>query len=143
MPPTSYDPNAPEEQEVPLPSAPLVQLSKNVVLQPPLTRRGTGPGMFAFLPADDSLGPRKSKSLDPEPIQKWAEEGFAVVGITGANTNADVDGALSKGLEALLALKELDIKDKFAVYGTTTFSVTRYANLCLLQSTIRRSSLLS
>ncbi|KAK7060179.1 hypothetical protein VNI00_000944 [Paramarasmius palmivorus] len=116
MPPTFYDPNSPEEQEVPLPSAPLVQLSENVVMQPPLTRRGTGPGIFAFLPADNNLGTRKSRSLDPEPIQKWAEEGFAVVGITGARTSADVDGALSKGLEALLGLKEMDTKDKFAVY---------------------------
>ncbi|ESK93766.1 carboxymethylenebutenolidase [Moniliophthora roreri MCA 2997] len=117
MAPSFYDPNSADEQEVPLPSTPLIQLSSNVVLQPPLTRRGTGPGMIAFLPTlVKSPTPQKPKPLDPEPIQKWAEEGFAVVGVTGASTSANVYDALAKGVNALLELKELDVREKFAVY---------------------------
>ncbi|KAK1227944.1 hypothetical protein PQX77_009046 [Marasmius sp. AFHP31] len=123
MAPSVYDPNSPDEQEVALPSAPLVELSENTFLQPPLTRRGSGPGMIIFLPPEGSY-PRRSdpnKLLDPKPIQKWAEEGFAVIGATIPAKSEDIKGhwtvkdVLSKGLEALLSLKELDVKDKFAV----------------------------
>ncbi|KAF5370068.1 hypothetical protein D9758_001389 [Tetrapyrgos nigripes] len=119
MPPQSYDPESPDEQEVALPSAPLVNLSDNAVLQPPLTHRGTGPGLIAFLPLPSSYSARQgNKPLDPEPVQKWAEEGFAVVGIVNSREKSgwSVGTALTKGVEALLNLKELDTRDKFAVY---------------------------
>ncbi|KAJ7581138.1 NTF2-like protein [Mycena floridula] len=117
MPPASYDPNSEDEKPVALPSAPLVSLSTNAVIQPPLTRRGTGPGMIAFLPSSATLKAsiRAEKPLDPEPVQKWAEEGFAVVGVTAGDPGWTVAEGLSKGIEALLKLKELDTKDKFAV----------------------------
>lgn len=111
-----YDPNSPDEQEVALPSAALVTLSSNAYLQPPLTRRGTGPGMIVFLPPSSAFKLNAEKTLDPEPVQKWAEEGFAVVGVTRGE-GWSVNEALTKGIESLLALKELDTKDKFAVYG--------------------------
>ncbi|KAF9076575.1 hypothetical protein BDP27DRAFT_1313561 [Rhodocollybia butyracea] len=117
MVPSFYDPTSPNEQEVALPSAPRITLSNNVYLQPPLTRRGTGPGMIAFLPPSSAfnINTDLEKTLDPEPIQKWAEEGFAVVGVTSGG-GWSIEEALTKGIEALLALKELDTKDKFAVY---------------------------
>ncbi|THV05373.1 NTF2-like protein [Dendrothele bispora CBS 962.96] len=119
MAPQFYDPNSPDEQEVALPSAPLIKLSENAVLQPPLTRRGTGPGLIAFLPSPSSYAIKTGeKSLDPEPVQKWAEEGFAVLGVTdiGSGSGWSVQDAFTKGIDALLNLKELDTKDKFAVY---------------------------
>lgn len=118
-PPSAYDPNSPNEQLVKLPSAPLVNVTANVVLQPPLTRRGTGPGIIAFLPPTSDLSPRKGgdKPLDPEPVQKWAEEGFAVIGAVASSPEFSVEDALSRGIEALLSLKELDTNDKFAVIG--------------------------
>ncbi|KAJ6543844.1 hypothetical protein B0H19DRAFT_288057 [Mycena capillaripes] len=116
-PPQFYDPNSAEEQPVALPSAPQLTLTDGFVLQPPLTRRGTGPGLIAFLPPDSILNlSEKSgddKPLDPEPVQKWAEEGFAVVGITTGH--GSVHHNLTTAVEALLNLKELDIRDKFAV----------------------------
>ncbi|KAF5393980.1 hypothetical protein D9757_000337 [Collybiopsis confluens] len=115
MAPSSYDPNSAEEQAVSLPSAPLVALSSNAYLQPPLTRRGSGPGMILFLPPVSAYNPNIATTLDPEPIQKWAEEGFAVFGITG-DEGWSVEDALTKGIDALLALEELDTKDKFAIY---------------------------
>ncbi|KAL0580900.1 hypothetical protein V5O48_001094 [Marasmius crinis-equi] len=121
MAPSFYDPNSADEQEVSLPSAPLLILSKNVVLQPPLTRSGSGPGMIMFLPPEGSFNRRTNlgRPLDPEPVQKWAEEGFAVVGATipeeDANDGWSIPEVLTKGVEALLSLKELDVKDKFAI----------------------------
>ncbi|KAF8803751.1 hypothetical protein BYT27DRAFT_7195092 [Phlegmacium glaucopus] len=118
MAPTFYDPESPDEQPILLPNAALIQISPNIVLQPPLSRRGTGPGIIIFLPdpanivlADQSAG----KPLDPDPITKWAEEGFAVVAITGSDEVLLVAEALKRALEALQALKQVDIKQKFAV----------------------------
>ncbi|KAF7330791.1 hypothetical protein MVEN_02418300 [Mycena venus] len=114
--PQFYDPNSPEEQPVPLPSAPQLTLAEGIVLQPPLTRRGTGPGLIAFVPPDSTLNlsfkSGDNKPLDPEPVQKWAEEGFAVVGITG---HGSVSDNLKTAVDGLLNLKELDTRDKFAV----------------------------
>ncbi|KAJ7477156.1 NTF2-like protein [Mycena galericulata] len=113
--PLLYDPNSPNEQAVALPSAPLVTLAKGLVLQPPLTRRGTGPGLIAFLPPDSALDLSRGENLalDPAPVEKWAEEGFAVVGITTGHRS--VQDNLKKAVGALLDLKELDTRDKFAV----------------------------
>ncbi|EIM79786.1 uncharacterized protein STEHIDRAFT_135598 [Stereum hirsutum FP-91666 SS1] len=108
------------EQPVPLPSAPLqiISESPSIVLQPPLTRRGTGPGLIVTLPPSLSLQPNpKGKPLDPEPVQKWAEEGFAVVGITATET--ELEAAVVKALDSLEGLEEVGIKDKVAVLGTS------------------------
>lgn len=121
-PPTFYDPQSLDEQPVPLPNACLIKICPDIVLQPPLSRRGTGPGIIIFLPdsahlvlADQST----AKPLDPDPITKWAEEGFAVVAIAGNSSDEvpSVANALKKALEALQALEQVDIKQKFAVIG--------------------------
>jgi carboxymethylenebutenolidase len=58
-----------------------VRLADNATLQTPLSRFGKGPGLVLLVSKD--YKPRSSadisKTLDPEPQQKWAEEGFAVV----------------------------------------------------------------
>jgi carboxymethylenebutenolidase len=121
-PPTFYDPQSPDEQPVPLPNAALIHISSDIVLQPPLSRRGTGPGIIIFLPDSASLvlaDQSSAKPLDPEPITKWAEEGFAVVAITGTSSDQvpSVAQALKEALKALQALEQVDIKQKFAVIG--------------------------
>jgi carboxymethylenebutenolidase len=120
--PISYDPQSLEEQPVPLPNAALIQISSDIVLQPPLSRRGTGPGIIIFLPDSTHLvlaDQSAAKPLDPDPITKWAEEGFAVVAITGTSSNEvpSTAQALKEALKALQALEQVDIKQKFAVIG--------------------------
>lgn len=119
-PPTSYDPESLDEQPIPLPNAALIQISSNIVLQPPLSRRGTGPGIIIFLPDPVHLvlaDQNASKPLDPDPITKWAEEGFAVVAIASSDEVPSVTLALKEALTALQALEQVDIKQKFAVIG--------------------------
>ena len=121
-PPTFYDPQSLDEQPVPLPNAALIQISPHIVLQPPLSRRGTGPGIVIFLPDSVNLvlaDQRTTKPLDPDPITKWAEEGFAVVAITSTCSDQVISAAqaLKEGLEALQALEQVDTKQKFAVIG--------------------------
>jgi carboxymethylenebutenolidase len=122
MGPTTYDPHSPDEQPVALPSAPLVHINDRVVLQPPLSRRGTGPGIVLVLPDSTQISRNEgsTKPLDPEPVLKWAEEGFAVVGVTNLEENEGsrlLEKNLELSLDALEALETVDVKGKFVVIG--------------------------
>lgn len=71
------------EATPPAPVAPVTyppsqQISPHITLQPPLSRRGLGPGLILILD-HYALIEKSEKHLDPPPLQKWAEEGFAVV----------------------------------------------------------------
>ncbi|KJZ73933.1 hypothetical protein HIM_06601 [Hirsutella minnesotensis 3608] len=128
-PPTSYDPDSPNERAPPLPDAPPVRLpgSASAVLQPPLSRRGSGPGLLLVLPGQ---GPAEDVGrgvlLDPPPVQKWAEEGFCVVGVTWDGKMDMEAGAirervrvlvedLGRGVRALQSHASVDVKDKFGL----------------------------
>ncbi|KAJ4412568.1 hypothetical protein N0V85_003661 [Neurospora sp. IMI 360204] len=81
-----------------LPNAQPIIISPEITIQPPLTRRGTGPGLILAVPPAKQVesenrfilkyGPKNGnedhsqKTLDPEPLKKWAEEGYAVVQVT-------------------------------------------------------------
>lgn len=127
-PPTVYDPASPSESAPPLPSAPSSVLGPSSVLQPPLSRRGSGPGIVLVLPSPSAippLGPDAEKPLDPEPLLKWAEEGFAVVAITlsepemeltGDDASAsDVVNLIRDAVDALRKHESVDTKDQFAL----------------------------
>ncbi|KAG0645135.1 hypothetical protein D0Z07_9068 [Hyphodiscus hymeniophilus] len=106
-----------EGKPVPLPSAKPVQVAPHVILQPPLSRWGKGPPLLIVLPSDyNGFKPSDNKSsLDPEPLQKWAEEGFAVVEVkVGSDFQTFVDGC-EKGVAALKALQECTFDSKLAV----------------------------
>ncbi|KAI4644819.1 uncharacterized protein J4E79_010954 [Alternaria viburni] len=53
-------------------------ITSDITLQAPLSRRGKGPGLVLVL---NHYAAREEKEgcLDPPPLKKWAEEGFAVV----------------------------------------------------------------
>lgn len=98
-----------------LPSAPLRRLGDHIVIQPPLSRRGSGPGLVLFLPASINKTTVSPLALDPEPVLKWAEEGFAVAAITPSK-DIDTRQTLNEALDALEALEVIDVK-KFAIIG--------------------------
>jgi len=104
-----------------LPSAKPTKLAANVTLQPPLSRRGHGPGLILLVPA---FGRTKTETLDPQPILKWAEEGYAVVEVVTSG-NANISEAVVSGVEALTKLPECSDKDKFGlvVYDELAASV--------------------
>lgn len=116
MPPKVYDSNSPDEAPVSLPSSPPIELNRNIIIQPPLTRRGTGPGLIIFLPDPSKLGPStEAKVLDPEPVMKWAEEGFAVAGVTVSGPDPDFSLILRQCCDALSALHQVNNKEAFGV----------------------------
>lgn len=110
---------------MPLPSAPVVALAPNASLQPPLSRRGHGPGIVILdpgyeLPSLPSAEP-PAETIDPPPQYKWAEEGYAVARVSFPKVTEsgswDVRTGLGKAIEALKELKECDVKDRFALLG--------------------------
>jgi carboxymethylenebutenolidase len=112
---------------VTLPSAKPIPLATNVTLQPPLSRCGKGPGLLILVSKEykgvgEDIG---SSTLDPEPLQKWAEEGFAVVevriGRTGSSENAQE--AFDIGLDALRKSPECTFDDRVGVVGKLCFSI--------------------
>ncbi|KAI1421463.1 hypothetical protein F5Y12DRAFT_706138 [Xylaria sp. FL1777] len=129
-----------EETPVLLPSTPVIQLTGNATLQPPLTHRGYGPGLILIIPGDP-LSPservpedqqegsnesdkRVIKTLDPLPQKKWAEEGYAVVQLNPTDGKQgdekwDIAIALDQAIEALKELEACDVNDRFGliVYG--------------------------
>jgi carboxymethylenebutenolidase len=101
-------------------------LAANVRLQRPLSRRGNGPGLVIFVPEqqEDNRVPAPKKTLDPVPLQKWAEEGFAVIEITigpkaarRAGDVLSVQDACERGIEALKSLPGCIFEGRLGVIG--------------------------
>lgn len=107
-----------QPKQVPLPSANPIHLNANVVLQPPLSRRGKGPGILIFMPSGyKGRDTNDFKTLDPEPLQKWAEEGFATVQVKVESDYQGFEDACDKGVEALKFLPECTVGGKLAAIG--------------------------
>ncbi|KAL4914521.1 carboxymethylenebutenolidase [Aspergillus aurantiobrunneus] len=106
-----------------LPSVPIMEVSPNVLLQPPLSRCGRGPGLILLRAAGHADCQENNHSLDPEPLQKWAEESFAVAQITldseSSKSEASVSDLVRTAEEALRSLAECE-NDKLGllVYGS-------------------------
>lgn len=99
------------EDAVPLPSAKPFDVSPKVVVQPPLTRRGHGPGLVLIVPSELDLK-GSLKTLDPPPLQKWAEESFVVAQITLTDgEGSEFEAQLQDALTSLSDLKECDSID--------------------------------
>ncbi|KAE8354030.1 carboxymethylenebutenolidase [Aspergillus coremiiformis] len=111
-----------------------VDLGGNILLQPPLSRCGRGPGVIIVRPESYAECQDKA-SLDPEPVQKWAEESYAVVQITldleSSANDSGVVGLVERGIEALESLEECKQKDRFAilVYGSPVGYAPQFAEV--------------
>lgn len=100
------------EESIPLPSAKPSKVSSSVTTHAPLTRRGHGPGLILLVPSGLDLN-GSDKTLDPPPLQKWAEEGYAVAQITLSESEGDkFKSNLQEALDALSKLKECDSVEK-------------------------------
>ncbi|KAJ5621619.1 hypothetical protein N7528_006402 [Penicillium herquei] len=104
-----------------LPSAKPVPLGPHIVIQPPLTRLGSGPGLLILRPACFAEYQNKNETLDPEPLQKWAEEGFAVAQITidASSTSETIHELSSQAKQHLLDLPQCTSNNfGLIVYGS-------------------------
>ncbi|KAK8075418.1 hypothetical protein PG997_010081 [Apiospora hydei] len=98
----------PEKTPVPRPSAPSIVVSPTLTLQPPLTRRGHGPGLVLLVDPSLDLSNRHDKTLDPPPLQKWAEEGYAVAQLKLVPNEVVSAGGLLDEEELHQAIQELE-----------------------------------
>jgi carboxymethylenebutenolidase len=125
--PTHYDAESPNEEHLPdVPKFSINKIIPEVVLFPPQTRRGHGPGLITFLEPlpqgskDQEDAPVRPPSLDPSPPIKWAEEGFAVLATVVSDKGeyqVTVEQALEVGAKTLLESDFVDLKDKIGVIG--------------------------
>ncbi|OCK84696.1 carboxymethylenebutenolidase [Lepidopterella palustris CBS 459.81] len=99
------------EDPVPLPNAAPIQISPEITIQPPLSRRGHGPGLLIVVDPESMPLVKSDKFLDPPPMQKWAEEGFAVAQIVAplpSRYELDKVIALDSAMGALKDLSQCD-----------------------------------
>lgn len=102
-------------EKIVLPCAELVELEGGLLLQPPLSRRGHGPGLVVVVP-ETSRHQHITPDLLP-PLQKWAEEGFATVEIpSSALSDGNAGSALAQALQALEKCDTAD-GDAIAIVG--------------------------
>ncbi|EEU34097.1 uncharacterized protein NECHADRAFT_49897 [Fusarium vanettenii 77-13-4] len=93
----------------PLPTSELTTLSKGMVLLPPLSRRGHGPGLIILhRHAEDPLAFYDGA---PSPLLKWAEEGYAVVQLDPTSFEGrPAEDVLREAVEALDQCSRCDPK---------------------------------
>lgn len=97
----------------PLPAAKLQILKPGLSLQPPLTRRGAGPGLIILTSEviyDDLVAQRDDA---PTAVLRWAEEGYAVVQISASAIESQgIEAVLHEATKALTACDACQPKDK-------------------------------
>ncbi|KAK5993886.1 hypothetical protein PT974_07323 [Cladobotryum mycophilum] len=122
--PTSYDPDSPYEHVTPVTPPPPVTITAHSILQPALSRRGVGPGLILILPNPESVEKGEAKDasseFDPNPVKKWAEEGFSIVAITlpergYATGTFDIIKHIEQGIKSLKAHWSVNHKDAFGL----------------------------
>lgn len=137
-PPDRYDASSPAEQPVPLPSAPRQALAPGCVFQPPLSRRGQGPGIVLFVPELDegpsssaregARGSRGLHRLEPDVTTKWAEEGYSVLSIVLKDVGHDAGGAVEQGIRKMDEYRDDGdkqvVRDKVAVIGESAWRLS-------------------
>jgi carboxymethylenebutenolidase len=93
-----------------LPSA--TTISPSLTIQPPLSRRGKGPGIILVLD-HYALLQNSDKHIDPPPLQKWAEEGYAVAQVLVPGKAEDGgEFPLDRAVRALKEMEECDGGEK-------------------------------
>jgi carboxymethylenebutenolidase len=108
------------------PSAPAVQFSPSVTIQPPLSRAGKGPGLILLID-QESATKASTDSIDPPPLQKWAEESFVVAQIDLSQLEKSFEKTLS---DALLSIKDLNSFDGNEKFGVICKSLQKEAYMC-------------
>ncbi|THW23959.1 hypothetical protein D6D19_02594 [Aureobasidium pullulans] len=103
------------EKPLPLPSAPVINVSPLVVIQPPLSRIGKGPALIILIDQESASKPT-ADSIDPPPLQKWAEESFVVARIDLSKLpTKDFEATLSNTIDAVKQLPEYDGNQKIGL----------------------------
>ncbi|KAJ5871191.1 uncharacterized protein N7529_003544 [Penicillium soppii] len=99
---------------------PSVDSNTYATFQSPLSRCGHGPGLILIRPSCYATCQAQNKSLDPEPLMKWAEESFTVAQITVESvTQASLRESINKAERGLIE-RGCDTRDRMGliVFGS-------------------------
>jgi carboxymethylenebutenolidase len=100
-----------------LPNAEPVKLTHNLTIHAPLSRQGHGPGII-IIRADTTASEKNERvTLDPEPLQKWAEESYTVAQVTVSLDHRTVKEELRQAIDALGKHENCDKKTGYGVIG--------------------------
>lgn len=108
-------------EPLPLPSAPSVRISEIITIQPPLSRRGRGPALI-LLSDNPTLLVTDGETLDPPPLRKWAEEGFAVAQVALSEAN-DISADVTEAINTLERLGSWDESPEIGVISKLFFTM--------------------
>jgi carboxymethylenebutenolidase len=105
-----------------LPAAPAISVSPAVTVQPPLSRAGKGPALI-ILVNQDAATKASIDSIDPPPLQKWAEESFVVAQLDLYNLQTSFKDTLSDTISFIKDLPSFDGNEKFGVICSSYISI--------------------
>ncbi|KAF8865638.1 hypothetical protein BDZ45DRAFT_701194 [Acephala macrosclerotiorum] len=102
------------EPPTPLPTPQLTKVSPGLSLLPPLSRRGTGPGLIILtLNVGDNLAIKKGV---PSLLRKWAEEGYTVLDIQdSAFEHENAEELLKKAILTVSQCEQCEPKGSFGL----------------------------
>ncbi|KAI4724460.1 hypothetical protein E4T49_07822 [Aureobasidium sp. EXF-10728] len=107
-------PTSEREKPLLLPSAPAINVSSSVTIQPPLSRAGKGPALVVLIDQESATKP-STESIEPPPMQKWAEESFLVAQVDLSKLHNSFEETLSEALRSIKDLPSFDGNEKFGV----------------------------
>ncbi|KAG9685601.1 NTF2-like protein, partial [Aureobasidium melanogenum] len=97
-----------------LPSAPAKNVSPALTVQPPLSRAGKGPALIILVDQDAAKN-APTDSIEPRPLQKWAEESFLVAQIDLRELQYSFEATLEKTVSVIKGHPDFDGNEKFGV----------------------------
>ena len=99
-----------------LSTQPPVNVSPTCTIQLPMTHRGHGPALILLVPKDTNLS-TSDKTLDPPPLQKWAEEGYVVTQVKVDDDETKFQECLQEGIDSLDQIPERDSAAQIGLIG--------------------------
>ncbi|KAG9570211.1 NTF2-like protein, partial [Aureobasidium melanogenum] len=102
------------DKSLSLPSAPAISVSPAVTVQPPLSRAGKGPALI-ILVDQEAAKTASTDSIDPPPLQKWAEESFVVAQVDLNKLQKSFEDSLSDTISFIENLPSFDGNEKFGL----------------------------
>lgn len=101
-----------------LPKAQPVKLTSSLTIQAPLSRQGHGPGLIIIRSATkyDQVNNTKD-TLDPEPLQKWAEESYVVAQLEVSEGHMTIKEEIRQALDVLASHEKCTKKSEYGIIG--------------------------
>lgn len=100
-----------------LPNAQPVKLTSNLTIQAPLSRQGHGPGLLIIRSAAKPDQLNTKETLDPEPLQKWAEESYVIAQLEVSEGHTTINEDLRQALDALANHEKCSNKSSYGLIG--------------------------